>query len=142
MAKPTKDDDARGANSAGIFGHFSALLAAKLGYLRARLKLAGIEGKEAAVHGGIILGLAIGALVLVIFGYFLLVIGLVFLVALAFGGGTAWIWVLLAAAVLHFLGAVIFLLIAKARLGIPVFPLTLDEFKKDQEWLKTTIKPN
>src|ERR1700709_2128637 len=126
MAKPTKDDDARAASSAGIFGHFSPLLAAKLGYLRARLKLAGIEGKEAAIHGGIILGLAIGALVALIFGYFLLILGLVFLIALAFGGGNAWIWVLLSAAALHVVGAVVLLLIAKARLGAPLFPLTLD----------------
>lgn len=126
----------------GMFGHLSGLLAAKLGYLRARLKLAGIEGKEAAIHAGIIAGLAVGALVVLIFGYFFLVIGLVFLIALAFGGGNAWIWVLLAAAVLHILGAVILLLVAKGRLGTALFPLTLDELKKDQEWLKTTIKPN
>ena len=143
MPKPNSDDDeAREAKPAGTLGHLSALIAAKLGYLRARLKLAGIEGKEAGIHLGIILGLAIGALVAVIFGYFLLVIGLVFLIAIAFGGGNAWIWVLLAAAVLHFLGALILLRIAKARLGIPFFPITLDELKKDQEWLKTTIKPN
>ncbi len=141
MASPNSDD-AREEKPAGILGHFSALIAAKLGYLRARLKLAGIEGKEAGIHVGIILGLAICALVAVIFGYFLLVIGLVFLISLAFGGGNAWIWVLMAAAGVHFLIALILLLIAKARLGIPFFPLTLDELKKDQEWLKTTIKPN
>ena len=141
MAEP-KMDEPRTARSAGLFGHLSGLIAAKLGYLRARLKLAGIEGKEAAIHGGIILGLAIGALVALIFGYFLLILGLVFLVALAFGGGNAWIWVLLGAAALHVLGAVVLLLIAKARLGTPIFPLTLDELQKDQEWLKNTIKPN
>jgi len=141
MAKPTTEDP-RAPEAAGIFGHFSALIAAKLGYLRARLKLAGIEGKEAAIHGGIILGLAIGALVALIFGYFLLILGLVFLIALAFGGGNAWLWVLLSAAALHVVGAVVLLLIAKARLGAPLFPLTLDEFQKDQEWLKTQIKPN
>ena len=141
MARPTTEDP-RATERADIFGHFSALIVAKLGYLRARLKLAGIEGKEAAVHGGIILGLAIGALIALIFGYFLLILGLVFLVALAFGGGNAWIWVLLGAAALHILVAGVLALIAKARLGTPLFPLTLDEFQKDQEWLKTTIKPN
>lgn len=130
------------ADAAGFFGHFSALVTAKLGYLRARLKLAGIEGKEAAVQGAIIAALAVGALVAVIFGYFLLVFGIVFLIALAFDSDSAWIWVLLAAALLHFVGAGVLLLIAKARLGTPFFPLTLDEFQKDQEWLKTTIKPN
>ena len=125
-----------------MFEHLSALIAAKLDYLRARLKLAGIEGKEAAVHGGIIIGLALGALVALIFGYFLFVIAIVFLVALAFGGGNAWIWVLIAAAALHFLGAFLLLIIARSRLGTPLFPLTLDELKKDQEWLRTTTKLN
>src|SRR6185369_12754367 len=110
MAKPTTEDS-RPAEAASMFGHFSALVAAKLGYLRARLKLAGIEGKEAAIHGGIIIGLAVGALVALIFGYFLLVLGLVFLVALLFDNGNAWIGVLLVAALLHFVGAVALLLI-------------------------------
>src|SRR3954464_10753373 len=102
MAQPTSEDT-RAAEAAGIFGHLSALIAAKLGYLRARLKLAGIEGKEAAIHGGILLGLAVCALVALIFGYFLLVLGIVFLVALTFENPHAWIWVLLGAAGLHLL---------------------------------------
>jgi uncharacterized membrane protein YqjE len=136
MAGPTMED------KAGILGHLSALIAAKLGYLRARVKLAGLEGKEAAIHGAIILGLALGGLVALVFGYLLFVLALVFLVALAFGGENAWIWVLLGAAVLHFLGAAILVFVAKGKLGTPLFPLTLDELKKDQEWLKTTTKRN
>jgi uncharacterized membrane protein YqjE len=133
-------DRPRAADSAGAFGSFSALVAAKLSYLQARLKLAGIEGKEAAIHGSIILGLAIGGLIALVFGYFLLMLAVVFLVALAFGGGNAWIWVLLGAAVLHFIGAAALALIAKTKLGAPLFPLTLEEFQKDQEWLKKTTK--
>jgi len=140
MAGPITEEP-HAAEAAGILGHVSALLAAKLGYLRARLKLAGIEGKEAAIHGGVILGLALGALIAVTFGYFLLVLALVFLVALAFDSGNAWIWVLLGAALLHFLGAVVLVLTAKAKLSAPFFPLTLGELQKDQEWLKTTTKP-
>ena len=128
--------------TAGIFGNFSGLIAAKLSYLQARLKLAGIEGKEAAIHGGMIVGLAFGALIALVFGYILLVHALVFLVALAFGGGNAWIWILISAAAIHIIGALVLLLIARAKLGTPLFPLTLDELKKDQEWLRTTTKPN
>lgn len=135
-------DGPTGADSAGPLGHFSALFAAKLSYLQARLKLAGIEGKEAAIHGSIIVGLAIGGLIALVFGYFLLILAAVFLVALAFGGGNSWIWVLLGAAVLHFLGAVAFVLLAKAKLRGPLFPLTVEEFQKDQEWLKKTTKRN
>lgn len=134
-------EEARPAKTAGLFAHLSALLAAKLAYLKARLELAGIEGKEAAIHLAIILGLAIGATVLLIFGYFFLVIAVAFLIGLAFGGN-AWVWVLFGAAVLHILGAGLLLLIAKVRLGVPLFPITLEELKKDQEWLKTNAKPN
>src|SRR5258707_5971808 len=95
-------DEVPQAKAAGLFGHLSALLAAKLAYLKARLELAGIEGKEAATHLAIILGLAIGALVAVVFGYFFLVIALAFLIARAFGDGSAWPWVLCAAALFHF----------------------------------------
>jgi len=135
-------DDVPQAKATGLFGHLSALLAAKLAYLQARLELAGIEGKEAAVHLAIILGLAIGALILLVFGYFFAVVTLVFLIALVCGGGNAWIAVLAGAAVLHFLIAGLLLLIARMRLGAPLFPLTLEELKKDQEWLKTNAKPN
>jgi uncharacterized membrane protein YqjE len=135
MPEPTTDD-------AGFFRHFSALLSAKLAYLRARLQLAGIEGKEAAVHSAVILGLAAGGLIVLVFGYLFLIIGLVFLIALAMGGGNAWIWVLLGAALLHIAGAALLIFIAKSKLGTPLFPLTLDELKKDQEWLKTIAKPN
>ena len=140
MPAATTEDSPR-AKATGLFGHLSALLAAKLAYLHARLELAGIEGKEAAIHLGIILGLAIVALVMVVFGYFFLVLFLVFLIGLAFGGN-AWVWVMLAAAVIHIVGAAVLLLIAKARLGQPLFPLTLEELKKDQEWLKSNAKPN
>jgi uncharacterized membrane protein YqjE len=140
MPAATTGDSPR-AKATGLFGHLSALLAAKLAYLHARLELAGIEGKEAAIHLGIILGLAIVALVMVVFGYFFLVLFLVFLIGLAFGGN-AWVWVMLGAAVIHIVGAAVLLLIAKARLGQPLFPLTLEELKKDQEWLKSNAKPN
>ena len=135
-------DDVRAAQAAGIFGHLSALLAAKLAYLRARLELAGLEGREAALHYGVLLGLAIGGLVAVIFGYLFAVIGLVFLIAHFIDGDLAWIWMLLGAAALHLIGAAALLLIAKARLGTPMFSASLHELKHDQEWLKTHAKPN
>ena len=128
--------------AAGIFGHLSALLAAKLAYLRARLELAGLEGKEAAVHLAVILGLVAGGALALVFGYFFFIIGLVFLIASACGGGDTWIWVALGAAALHFIGAAVLLLLAKSRLRTPMFSATLDELKQDQEWLKTNAKLN
>lgn len=139
---PDPLDEARAAQAAGIFGHLTALLAAKLAYVRARLELAGLEGKEAAVHYGVIVGLAVGGLVALVFGYLFAVIALVFLTAHFIGGETAWIWVLLGAAALHLLSAAALLLIAKSRLGTPMFAASLDELKHDQEWLKNNAKPN
>lgn len=135
-------ETAHPAEKTGLIAHFSALLAAQLAYLKARLELAGIEGKEAAIHLAIILGFAIGALVLAAFGYVLLVIAVVFLIARAFDNPHAWMWVLACVALFHFVAAGVCLLIARLRLGRPLFPLTLEELKKDQEWLKTNAKSN
>ena len=141
MPEP-KSEDVDGTGETGFFAHFAGLLAAKLAYLRARLELAGIEAREAAVHYAIILGLAIGALIVLVFGYLFLVIALVFLVAALLGTAHAWIWVLLGAALLHLLGAAILAWIAKAKLSSPMFTASLNELKKDQEWLKTSVKSN
>ena len=85
---------------------------------------------------------AMGGLILVIFGYFFAVLALVFLIAALFDNHNAWIGVLAGAALFHFIIAGLLLLIARMRLGAPLFPLTLEELKKDQEWLKTNAKPN
>lgn len=135
-------EDFRATEAAGIFGHLTALVSAKLAYLRARLELAGLEGREAAAHYGVLLGLAIGGLIAAIFGYLFFIIALVFLIAHLIGGETAWIWVTLGAAGLHFLAAIGLLLFAKARLGRPMFSASLHELQNDQEWLKTNAKPN
>ena len=141
MPEPSSEDR-RAAEIAGLWGHVAALLGAKLAYLRARCELAGIEGREAAVHYGIALGLAIGGLVALIFAYAFLVLALVFAIAFACGGGNAWIGVLLGAAFLHLLGAVGLFFVVRMKITQPVFTATRDEFRKDQAWLTTPAKPN
>jgi len=141
MPEP-KSEDVHRTGEYGLFAHLAGLLAAKLAYLRARLELAGIEAREAGVHYAIILGLAIGALIVLVFGYLFLVIALVFLVAALLGTEHAWIWVLLGAAFLHLLGAAVLGWMAKVKLSAPMFTESLNELKKDQEWLKTTAKQN
>ena len=51
-------------------------------------------------------------------------------------------YVLLGAGVLHFLPALGFALWAKSRLSRPMFAASLEEFRKDQEWLTKRAKPN
>jgi uncharacterized membrane protein YqjE len=126
----------------GLLHQLGVLLGAKLGYLRARLQLAGLEGKEAAAHYAIILALAVTALVVAIFGYFFFVIALVFLIAWTVGGENAWIWVMFGAALLHFVAALVFALVARSKLARPIFSATLDELKKDQQWLKNPANPS
>lgn len=126
----------------GILSRLGILLGAKLAYVRARLELASLEGKEAALHFAMLAVLAIAVLVAFVFGYFLLVIGLVFLIARVLGGDHAWMLVLLGAAGLHFLAALIFALVMRARLARPIFSATLDELKKDQQWLKSPENPS
>ena len=124
----------------GFFEHATAWLGTLLAHLRVRIELAEIEGKEAAVHYGVLLGLAVAGFVFIVFGYLFLCLALVFLIAWACGGGNAWIWVLLGASVLHLCaGAGAFFWI-KTRLAVPMFSATLDELRKDQEWLTSTTE--
>ena len=125
------------APAPNIFTHALAWLGTLLAHLRARLELAGIEGREAALHYGVIAALAAGGLVLVVFGYFFLCIAAVFLIALAFGGN-AWPWVLLGMGVLHLLLGAALAFIAKTRLSKAMFSATLGELRKDHEWLTST----
>jgi uncharacterized membrane protein YqjE len=134
---PGSSPDASTAGARGLLAELATLLGAKLAWLRARFELAGIEGKEALANYAITGALAVGALVAIVFGYFFVVIALVFLIAWACGGGNAWIWVTLGAGVLHFLAAASLALVAKTRLERRMFEATLDEFRKDQEWLTT-----
>ena len=122
----------------GFFENATAWLGTLLAHLRVRLELAGLEGKEAAVHYGVLLGLAVAGLVFVVFGYFFFCLAIVFLIAWGCGGGNAWIWVLLGASALHLGGGAGAFFWIKGRLGAPMFSATLDELRKDQEWLTTT----
>jgi uncharacterized membrane protein YqjE len=122
---------------AGFLQHLLESLSAALTYLKARLELAGLESKEAGVHYAIILALAVVALIVVIFGYFFFCLALVFLIAWLIGEEHAWIWVTFGMALLHFGGAAACLWMAKTRLGLPMFAATLQEFRKDHEWLNS-----
>jgi uncharacterized membrane protein YqjE len=141
MPEPSSEDR-RAAEAEGLWGHLAGLLGAKLAYWRARAELAGIEGREAAVHYGIALGLAVGGIVLLVFSYVFLVLAAVFAIAWMCGGGNAWIWVLLGAALLHLVAAGGLFLAVRMKIGRPVFTATLEEFRKDQAWLTTPAKPN
>lgn len=139
---PVSPHDGSNAEARGVIASVAALIGAKLDYLRARCELAGLEGKEAAVNYAIILALAVCALVVIVFAYLFLIIAIVFLIALAFDSASAWIWVMMGAGVLHLLIAGGCLYVAKMRLDRRMFGTTLDEFRKDKEWLTKIGKKN
>jgi uncharacterized membrane protein YqjE len=137
VAEPTPQR-APSAESAGIFAHALDLLGAALAYFQARFALASIEGREAAGHYLKALGLLLGGVVIVVFGYFFLCFAAVFAIATAFGGsGMAWIWVTFAAAILHLAIGTALIFKVRSLVHRPVFAATLEEFKKDQAWLET-----
>ncbi len=137
MAKPpdSPQTDQPGRSPDGFFPHGLKLLSALVAYTRARVELAGIEGKEAAGHFATILALAIAALIVFFIGYFFFCLAVVFLLAWALGEGHSWIWLTLGLALVHIGLGIALCLTAKSRLHEPVFTDTFNEFKKDQEWL-------
>jgi uncharacterized membrane protein YqjE len=126
------------AGHAGLLHNLLALLNSLAGFLETRAGLFAKESKTALVQILVLAACFIGAAVLALFGY-------VFLVASAIAGvahalRVSWIWITLAAAGLHFLLAVISLLIARSRIKQPMFKSTAAELKKDREWLKNLDK--
>ena len=126
------------SSSEGITDYLRGLLLATLSYLRARLELAGLEGKEAFTQLASVLVLAILAIALTVAGYLLLCIALVFGIAQFFHSPTAWIWISAIVGIAHAVGAWILIRTARAMLNKPMFSSTLEEFRKDETWLKST----
>jgi uncharacterized membrane protein YqjE len=109
-------------------------------FFESRFALLAEESKGAAVQLLILVGCVIFALLLCALGYVFLITGAV--VGLAHLIGISWPWVALAAAVVHFIVALVLLLVARSRVTKPLFRATLTELKKDREWLKNLDATN
>jgi uncharacterized membrane protein YqjE len=126
------------AGHAGLLRNFLSLVNALAGFLESRIGLFAKESKTALVQVLVLVACLTGAAVLALFGY-------VFLIASAIAGvahtlHTSWIWITLAAAGLHFILALVCLLIARSRMKKSMFEATAAELKKDREWLKALDK--
>lgn len=121
--------------TSGIVGRARVFLAGCAQYASARLRLASLEGRDAAAHGFKLLLLAGAAVVLGAFGWLFACLAVVFLLAKVFGGANGWVWAALVMGGLHFAGVLVLALLMKGRLGRTLFPMTTAELKKDQEWL-------
>ena len=122
------------AGHAGLLENLLALVTALAEFFESRFALFAQESKAAAVQLLILAGCLILALLLCALGYVFLITGVV--VGLAHLLGISWAWIALAAAAVHFIIAMILVLIARSRMTKPVFRATLAELKKDREWLK------
>jgi uncharacterized membrane protein YqjE len=128
------------AGHAGLLHNLLALVNDLAGFLESRIGLFAKESKTALVQVLVLVACVAAAAVFALFGY-------VFLLASAIAGiahalHTSWIWITLAAAGLHFILAVICLLIARSRMKKSMFDATAAELKKDREWLKNLDKKN
>lgn len=126
------------AGHAGLLHNLLALVNDLAGFLESRIGLFAKESKTALVHVIVLLGCLVGAAVLVLFGYVFLIASAI--AGLAQGLQISWIWISLAAAGLHFILAVVCVLIARARMKKSMFEATAAELKKDREWLKNLDK--
>jgi uncharacterized membrane protein YqjE len=103
--------------------------------MAARLRLARVEGKEASAHLIKILLLIAAAVVLAAFGWLFLCLGVASVLAEAFPNH-GWLWASLIVAAAHFALVGVLVAVLKRKAETPLFPLTTEELKKDQEWLE------
>ena len=130
------------AGHAGLLDNLLALASALAGFFESRFALFSKESKAALAQ---MLGLAaclLAAVILFAIGYVFLIVSAV--AGLAHLAQVSWLWVALAAAGMHFLIALVLLLVARSRMMKPLFRATASELRKDREWLtnlNTTTRP-
>jgi len=128
------------AGHAGLLQNLIALTSALVEFFESRFALLAEESKSAALQVLILVGCLIFAILLCAIGYVFLITGVV--AGLAHLLGISWPWIALAAAALHFIIALVLVLIARSRITKPFFRATLAELKKDREWLKNLQATN
>lgn len=126
------------AGPRGLVGEILSFCGSVGRHVQSLIELAGLEGREAAalyLRLAVMLG---ASLVFLILGYVFVLLFVVFALNALFG--FAWIWVVLAMAVIHLVVCVICATHVKKHLGSPIFPATAAELRKDFEKLKAVQK--
>src|SRR5436305_3019377 len=119
---------------AGFIGSLVALASALADFFESRVALFAMESRAALVQFVLVALCLVATLLFFAFGYVFLLATAV--VAVAHLARVSWLWTALAAAGLHIMIALVFLLIARSGIKRPIFRATMDELKKDREWLK------
>ena len=122
------------AGHSGLLGNALSLMSAVVEFFETRFALIAKESKSAAVQMLVLVISLLVAVGLCLTGYVFLIVCAI--VGIAYLVGTWWPWIALIIALLHFMIAMLCLLIARSRITKPLFRATLDELKKDREWLK------
>ena len=128
------------AGHAGLLENVLALVSALAAFFESRFVLVAQESKTAVVQVLILVSCLILALLLCTLGYVFLITGAV--VGVAHLVGISWHWIALAAAGVHFLVALVLLLVTRSRITKPLFRATMAELKKDREWLRNLDTTN
>jgi uncharacterized membrane protein YqjE len=123
------------AGHSGLLDTALALISAIIAFFESLFVLLAQESKSAALQLLILVGCIIVALALCLMGYVFLIVSAV--VGLAHLLGTSWPVIALIVALVHFIIAGVLLLVARSWITKPMFRNTVDELKKDREWLKT-----
>ncbi len=124
----------------GFIGSLVALASTLADFFESRAALFATESKAALIQFVLVAICLIAGLLFFAFGYIFLLATAV--VAVAHLAKVSWLWTALAAAGLHLLMALIFLLIARSGIKRPLFRATTAELKKDREWLKNLETTN
>jgi len=122
------------AGHSGLLENLLALASALADFFESRFVLLAQESRVALVQLLVLAICLVVAAILVAVGYIFLVITAI--AGLAHLAGISWLWITLAAAGVHFVIALVLLLVARTRITKPLFPVTASELKKDREWLK------
>lgn len=115
-----------------------AWVASFLNYLELRLRLLGLESKEAGFHLLVLALLFVGAIVFFAGFLVMMIVFLLYLLTLLFHWG--WGWSALACGGVSLLLAIAAGVILRFRIVKPLFPTTLAEFKRDRQWLTHKTK--
>lgn len=124
----------------GFIGSLVALVSALADFFESRAALFATESKAAVVQIIVAAVCLLAAVLFFAFGYMFLLASAV--VAVAHMANVSWLWVALAVAGLHFVIALILLVIAGTGIKRPIFRTTREELRKDREWLKSLETTN
>ncbi len=128
------------AGHAGLLNNLVSLANTLAGFFETRINLFARESKGALVHLLLLAGAVVGALVLLASGYVFLIVSVIF--GIAHAAGISWVWIALAAAVLHLLLAGGCAFFALLQIKKPMFEASVAELKRDREWLKSVNHKN